>query len=532
MNPSGNAVVEKKRTRTGCNICRERHLKCDEGKPHCSQCIKRKRTDECNYGLQLKFTKFLDVREPPHLCPVTGPFRLQDESVEIASEYVGGEEQYALQKQSQELSNQIEARQPLRLRSGIAGHGIKIRNDYSHARAIDSPLQSSNSAQSRIPHSGDLRHHPQYSPAESSPQTLLSAPGSAMLRHLSEPQLSPYPQDYLPIEDPIDQHFMEVFIEEMATWMDTLNAISYFSGNLPYESTTNPLLYNAFLACGAAHQHMVHPEQWSADYHKDYHAKALHLFQQGLASAQQGDASTDMNILVKASVVLAVYSTLVGTVPGRKEALKTAFDLVRDRGWKQTSLNSEGACYWLLRGIELLSSFNFRVREDAPDHVDDPDLGFKFEGKRETMFNMESLWARKIVGIVTKIIDETGHDPNKATPTIEIDHWTRLSSLILGWHGAVPRTMLPLLKSPPRNGAQLPNSYLPHSYFPKIYFQNMASTFAGIIYHTGWLLLLKYHPPPNSVEEHSSIRMQQLSHAQSICGMAKSVKSRYVYHES
>jgi hypothetical protein len=223
------AAVEKKRTRTGCNICRERHLKCDEGKPHCSQCIKRKRTDECNYGLQLKFSKFLDVRQPPYLCPVKGPYPFKDESVDIASEYAGGEELYALHRESQDSQRQTPP--PLRLRSEILG-GIKIRNDYHNARAIDSPLQSSNSAHSRAFPSGEMRLPTHFSPAGSSPQTLLSAPGSAMLHfphRSSESQLSPFPQDYMPIEDPIDQHFMEVFINEMAAWMDTMNAINYVS---------------------------------------------------------------------------------------------------------------------------------------------------------------------------------------------------------------------------------------------------------------------------------------------------------------
>lgn len=33
----------KKRTKTGCQTCRTRRIKCDEGKPECNNCIKSKR---------------------------------------------------------------------------------------------------------------------------------------------------------------------------------------------------------------------------------------------------------------------------------------------------------------------------------------------------------------------------------------------------------------------------------------------------------------------------------------------------------
>lgn len=33
----------KKRTKTGCQTCRTRRIKCDEGKPECNNCLKSKR---------------------------------------------------------------------------------------------------------------------------------------------------------------------------------------------------------------------------------------------------------------------------------------------------------------------------------------------------------------------------------------------------------------------------------------------------------------------------------------------------------
>ena len=33
----------RKRTKTGCQTCRTRRIKCDEGKPECHNCMKSKR---------------------------------------------------------------------------------------------------------------------------------------------------------------------------------------------------------------------------------------------------------------------------------------------------------------------------------------------------------------------------------------------------------------------------------------------------------------------------------------------------------
>jgi hypothetical protein len=61
------AVVNKpKRVRTGCLTCRERHLKCDEGLPHCQNCRKSSRT--CKRGVRLNFID-TQVKSPPIIPP-------------------------------------------------------------------------------------------------------------------------------------------------------------------------------------------------------------------------------------------------------------------------------------------------------------------------------------------------------------------------------------------------------------------------------------------------------------------------------
>lgn len=95
--PATTSSSKPKRVRTGCLTCRERHLKCDEGMPNCHNCKKSNR--KCKRGVRLNFID-ITCQEPPFLLPRTRDFHVhwQDESREIASEYVGGAERYAILK--------------------------------------------------------------------------------------------------------------------------------------------------------------------------------------------------------------------------------------------------------------------------------------------------------------------------------------------------------------------------------------------------------------------------------------------------
>lgn len=86
-----------KRTRTGCLTCRERHLKCDETKPTCNNCLKSQR--ECNWGKKLNFLDTTCERNA-YLIPQGIDYQVafMDESRTIASEYVGGREMYPVEE--------------------------------------------------------------------------------------------------------------------------------------------------------------------------------------------------------------------------------------------------------------------------------------------------------------------------------------------------------------------------------------------------------------------------------------------------
>src|SRR4051812_4251033 len=52
-NPSNQPLTIAPRSRKGCLTCRNRHMKCDEGKPSCQSCIRRGL--DCDYRYRFKF---------------------------------------------------------------------------------------------------------------------------------------------------------------------------------------------------------------------------------------------------------------------------------------------------------------------------------------------------------------------------------------------------------------------------------------------------------------------------------------------
>ncbi|KAL4794550.1 hypothetical protein BDV19DRAFT_364796 [Aspergillus venezuelensis] len=87
------SVKKRKRVRTGCFTCRDRHLKCDAAHGQCQNCLKSGRL--CRRGVRLNFVDTQVVAPPTYIQPpAANGVTFRDDSRVIASEYVGGDEVY------------------------------------------------------------------------------------------------------------------------------------------------------------------------------------------------------------------------------------------------------------------------------------------------------------------------------------------------------------------------------------------------------------------------------------------------------
>ena len=213
-------AARPKRVRTGCLTCRERHLKCDEGLPDCQNCKKSSR--ECKRGVRLNFID-TQVKTPPYTPPTQEwDVNFLDESREIASEYKGGSERYAaLVQDSIEMA-------PVKIESNFDYSGTMDAPVMAHQQLPGShtlPPSGNSGYQSSQHHLSDIGqdpNHPSANPASTfSPETI---------RQTSHPTYGNSDQPMTPPHDPAaplisseEVLFMQVFVEEVGLWMDSMD---------------------------------------------------------------------------------------------------------------------------------------------------------------------------------------------------------------------------------------------------------------------------------------------------------------------
>ena len=248
-------------------------------------------------------------------------------------------------------------------------------------------------------------------------------------------------QDYL--NSPEEVLFMQVFVEEVGLWMDSMDPMKHFSRLLPFHSLGEPMLLNAFLACGARHLTLV-----NAAYQED---KALHYYDtatRGLLKSLQ-DPNRDTVICATTAVILNDYEIMSEKALQRMNHIAGARALIKECGWSARSTGIGAACFWLNVGMELLSClhFNWQVAWE-PD-----DWGVDMDFARETESGREEIWTHRIVYIVGKIANFRACIPRfkEADPRDEqirlqnrYAEWKRLKDWSDSWNENVPRTMHPM----------------------------------------------------------------------------------------
>lgn len=506
------AGSKPKRVRTGCLTCRERHLKCDEGAPICQNCKKSSR--QCKRGVRLNFID-IKVEQPPTLLPPTHDFKIvfEDNSREIASEYKGGVEKYA-------------ALEPDRKRRRLT----PPEPDYDYAQVPQTVMHPQ-----PIPAQPTYPAYPDtgaqiYAPPP--PQQAYDDHASVMAQTYNEQHRQSYDQQMMmqppAIEEPVqplasreEVLYMQVFVEEVAVWMDSMDRDKHFSRLLPFQSLKEPMLKCALLACGVRHLTLVnpaYPEEHALSYYNQANVMLLKSLQ---------NPNRDTVLCATTATVLNVYEIMSERALQRMNHIAGARALIKECRWDGAATGIGAACFWLNIGLELFSClhFNWSVAWD-------PDTwGIDMKMDVQPMGGNEEGWTHRVLWILAKVTNFRSSMPRFSDSSIHAEQlrlqsryqqWLGLKQFCERWEKCIPPTMQPMAVVPMYMTAT-------KSAFPEVWYIKRTTVVARLFWHTALCLLAQIHPMASSTPQLDQ-EMQEtgLYHARQICGIIAHVKDRGV----
>ncbi|KAM0336286.1 hypothetical protein ACHAPQ_004284 [Fusarium lateritium] len=299
--------------------------------------------------------------------------------------------------------------------------------------------------------------------------------------------------------------YMQVFVEDVAVWMDSFNKDKYFARSIPFHALRSTMLLNALLACGAKHASLVTPEN---------HEQALFYYNtattQLLRSLQNPDRDTAE--CATTAIVLNVYEIMSEKPTQRMNHIAGSRALVRECGWDAESTGIGLACFWLNIGTEVLNCLatNWQTtwnpdewgmnsathNNDLDDEVTD-----------------EQTWVYRALYIVAKVTNFRANatKSNDMSPSDE-QSWigNRLSQWIMQPIGYIKAA---------RSAGM--------SMFPRIWMIQQEATIGQLLFHTGQCILSQTHPL-ETLRSSENLRPVQLRHAYQVCGIAAHTTDRGV----
>lgn len=373
--------------------------------------------------------------------------QFQDESREIASEYKGGIDRYAA------IDHVMSMTPPNDQLVDYNSRTVPIDPQMMGHNALPPIIQPG--APGLYPESGGMVKQDSHSRANSLQHSHANSESSYTMTGSVQP--TPYSsnnqeqtltppnetREYLNTTE--ETLFMQVFVEEVGLWMDSMDPMKHFSRLLPFHALGEPMLLNAFLACGARHLTLVNPA-----YHED---RALYYYDTATTQLLRALQNPDRDTVICATtaVILNVYEIMSERAMQRMNHIAGARALIKECGWSAKSTGIGGACFWLNVGMELLSClhFNWQVAWEPDQWGLDMDWG----NAREELPGKEELWCHRMIYISAKVANFRASIPRFQEPSPHDEQtrlrnryaeWERLKGLCDAWNQCIPRTMHPM----------------------------------------------------------------------------------------
>ncbi|CEJ59815.1 hypothetical protein PMG11_08419 [Penicillium brasilianum] len=490
----------KLRSKAGCLTCRQRHVKCDQVKPICSQCQKKNRP--C-------------IREDPSKSIRIKPYQPRK---------AGGDPKDALSHDSDEIYHPAEHRaadtvianptSPEHIPNpsyAAFGTNGSVTSPYLPQGSTNLPKLTNDS----VP--APLMASPVNNTTNSPYFSVVGLPISHLLRPDS---LSPWsaasPAGAIHAGSPLtyrEAYLVHHFATHLGYWLDCTDASRQFTRKIPTLVKQSPILLHAVLSYAARHV-------GDAEMAEQAHERCVELLIPSLSS----ETVTDDDILLCAIVILRVFEQLNVMVTGsdQERHLAGCSALLRASQGREVDPSTPGlrqAAFWVYMRQCL---YNACVHQQAPN-VDlnlvliPPPAG----GDPLSDLRSETAWANTMTWICATVVHFC-FGSSYPEPSSRIRRWQELSEAVESWLITRPDTFDPIWYSEAVKESGNP--------FPEIWFTADWHIMAFGFYHLARMLLAIYKPSPkfavrglHSPARESDVRV--MMHARAICGACNSSPS-------
>lgn len=450
---------------------------------------------------------------------------IRDESRQIASEYQNGLIRYA----DAESSQYIECSEVARTQTPISDHGSSSSILQGHVWHIYISPESSNKARSIYSDSLILQatEWRKGATVDSGPMSLSEVEDRSNISVSIEDDSatnadatgpSAFEREFL--DSPEHVEYMQIYVHEIAIWMDSFNKGKHFGECLPYRALDSPLLLYSLLACGV--RRLSHRQPDLSSRATAYYSTAnMQLFR------YRENPERNIEECSVAATILKLYNIMFKERPETGgHSLAVLNSIIGESQWTAESDGIGSACFWLNAYLDVLGSL------ETGCHLSfggwNMELGFPSDGNEVMAQGDEELWAQKMLFILAKVASYRLHvlsftemDPRE-NRTLEnhIPEWKQLKQLCVEWSDACPRNLRPL-------GYMQPNQMESDSVFPKAWAPKQEAMFCRLLYHTAQSILTQTHPMEQTMVS-DEISWLQLHHAREVCGIVAHTDDKYL----
>jgi hypothetical protein len=322
------------------------------------------------------------------------------------------------------------------------------------------------------------------------------------------------------LDSPEHIEYMQIYVHEIAVWMDSFNKAKHFGECLPYRALDSPLLLYCLLACGARRLSHRQPEL-SSRATAYYSTANMQLFR------YRENPERNIEECSIAAAILKLYNIMFREKPETGgHSLAVLDSIIGESQWTGESNGIGSACFWLNAYLDVMVSLETGCK--LPFGGWSIDLGFPSDGNQAMAQGDEDLWARKMLFILAKVASYRLHvlsftemDPRE-NRTLEnyIPEWKQLKQLCVQWSDACPRNLRPL-------GYMQPNQMESDSVFPKAWAPKQEALLCRLLYHTAQSILTQTHPMEQTMVS-DEISWLQLHHAREVCGIVAHTNDAYL----